>query len=93
MESVVLPDFSVVHPDGRRAFLEIVGFWTPQYLAGKREKLRRARLPNLILAVSEKLNCSQEDFKDVRAQLFFFKSGIQVSEVVKRAEECAIPET
>lgn len=91
--SVMIPDFSLVHPDGRQALLEIVGFWTPQYLAQKIEKVKRAKLSNLILAVSEHLNCSAADFKDLSAQVLFFKSGIQVSEVVKRAEQCALPRT
>jgi predicted nuclease of restriction endonuclease-like RecB superfamily len=91
--SVMIPDFSLVHPDGRRALLEIVGFWTPQYLAQKLAKVKQAKLSNLILAVSEQLNCSPEDFKDLTAQVLFFKSGIQISDVVKRAEQCALVPT
>ena len=30
---VMIPDFAIEHPDGRRAILEIVGFWTPEYLS------------------------------------------------------------
>jgi len=32
---VMIPDFAIEHPDGRRAILEIVGFWTPEYLESK----------------------------------------------------------
>jgi predicted nuclease of restriction endonuclease-like RecB superfamily len=28
-DTVLIPDFSFTHPDGRSALLEIVGFWTP----------------------------------------------------------------
>ncbi|MEF8826881.1 MAG: DUF790 family protein, partial [Halapricum sp.] len=31
-DEVMIPDFALEHPDGRRAILEIVGFWTPEYL-------------------------------------------------------------
>lgn len=52
------PDFAV-HPRldaNRRWFVEIVGFWTPEYLANKFERLRRARIPNLVLCVDEERN-------------------------------------
>jgi predicted nuclease of restriction endonuclease-like RecB superfamily len=30
--SVMIPDFRLVHPDGRTFLLEIIGFWRPEYL-------------------------------------------------------------
>lgn len=48
-----VPDFMFRHADGREAFLEIVGFWTPQYLEKKRETLRRFRGHRILLAVAE----------------------------------------
>ncbi len=49
------PDFAV-HPrldPSRRWFVEIVGFWTAEYLAAKLERLRRARVSNLVLCIDE----------------------------------------
>ena len=34
-DTVMIPDFAFSHPDGRRALMEIVGFWTPDYLQKK----------------------------------------------------------
>jgi predicted nuclease of restriction endonuclease-like RecB superfamily len=45
--------------DGRRWLLEIVGFWTPQYLERKLALLRLARLSNLILCVDEARSCAE----------------------------------
>jgi len=42
-QSVFLPDFTLRHEDGTEVHLEIVGFWTPEYLAKKRETVRRFR--------------------------------------------------
>jgi len=61
---VMLPDFAIEHPDGQRAMFEIVGFWTPEYLEEKLAKIRAADRDNLIVAVSERLDCSAEDFGD-----------------------------
>ena len=59
---VMIPDFAIEHPDGRRAILEIVGFWTPEYLDAKLEKIRQVEADNFVLAVSERLDCANEEF-------------------------------
>ena len=46
-----LPDFTFRHRDGTEVLLEIVGFWTPEYLSRKREILRRFRRHRILLAL------------------------------------------
>ena len=87
---VMIPDFALEHPDGRRAILEIVGFWTPEYLDEKLAKIRDADLDHLLVAVSERLECSAEDFEGASDRLLWFKSGIHVYDVVELAENHAI---
>ena len=86
---VMLPDFAVEHPDGRRVVFEIVGFWTPEYLDEKLAKIREADRDNLIVAVSERLDCSADDFEGMDDRVLWFKSGIHVYDVVELAEEYA----
>jgi len=85
-ETVFIPDFMFRHTDGRTALLEIVGFWRPEYLRRKLDKLRRAKRHDLIVAVSEHLNVSEEDFRDVPGYVFFFKSRINPKDVTERLE-------
>jgi hypothetical protein len=87
---VMIPDFALEHPDGRRAILEIVGFWTPEYLDEKLAKIREADLDHLLIAVSERLECSADDFEGASDRLLWFKSGIHVYDVVELAESHAI---
>jgi predicted nuclease of restriction endonuclease-like RecB superfamily len=87
---VLLPDFALEHPDGRRAILEIVGFWTPEYLDEKLAKIRQADVQNLVLAVSEELDCTSEDIDLGAERLLWFKTGIHVYDVVDLAEEYAL---
>jgi len=87
---VMIPDFALEHPDGRRAILEIVGFWTPEYLDEKISKIQSADLDHLIVAVSERLACAADDFEGARDRLLWFKSGIHVYDVVELAEEHAV---
>lgn len=87
---VMLPDFAIEHPDGRRAVLEIVGFWTPEYLEKKLEKIRAVNADNLIVAVSENLDCSSEDIALEDDHVLWFKTGIHVYDVVDLAERYAV---
>ena len=88
---VMIPDFAIEHPDGRRAIMEIVGFWTPEYLRSKLGKIRQVEADNFVLAVSERLDCSDEDFGDVADRVLWFKTGMHVYDVVELAEMYASP--
>jgi predicted nuclease of restriction endonuclease-like RecB superfamily len=52
-QKTFIPDFTFRHQDGTQVFLEIVGFWTPEYLAHRRETLRQFRRHKILLAVPE----------------------------------------
>jgi uncharacterized protein len=54
-DQLVVPDFVFTHEDGTRVALEIVGYWTPEYLRTKLAKLGRVRGPNLLVAVPRRL--------------------------------------
>lgn len=76
--SVMIPDFRLVHPDGRTFLLEIVGYWRPEYLQKKFAQVRRADCNNLILAISERLNLEKAGVKvsDVPATIVWFKDKL-----------------
>jgi predicted nuclease of restriction endonuclease-like RecB superfamily len=76
--SVMIPDFRLVHPDGRSFLLEIVGYWRPEYLQKKFSQVRRANCDNLILAISERLNLEKAGVKldNVPAKIVWFKEKL-----------------
>lgn len=76
--SVMIPDFRLVHPDGRTFLLEIVGYWRPEYLQKKFSQVRRAGRDDLILAISERLNLEKAGVKlnDVPAKIVWFKDKL-----------------
>jgi uncharacterized protein len=53
-QRVFVPDFTFRHRDGVEALLEIVGFWTPEYLAAKRQTIARFRKHRILLAVPKR---------------------------------------
>lgn len=82
-DRVMIPDFSFER-DGEEFYLEVVGFWTPEYLREKIEKVRAVETETpLVLAVNERLNCTAADF-DGADQVFFYDDRIPVKPVVKR---------
>jgi predicted nuclease of restriction endonuclease-like RecB superfamily len=76
--SVMIPDFRLVHPDGRTFLLEIVGYWRPEYLKKKFSQVRQAARNDLILAISERLNLEKAGvrFSDTPARVVWFKDQL-----------------
>jgi uncharacterized protein len=83
--SVMIPDFRLVHPDGREFLLEIVGYWRPQYLQKKFYQVRNGDTGNLILAVSERLNLDKAgvNFTDLPNHLIWFKNKLNPKDVLE----------
>lgn len=83
--SVMIPDFRLVHPDGRDFLLEIVGFWRPDYLQKKFYQVRRSGSDNLILAISERLNLEKAGvkFQEVPARIIWFKDKLSAKAVLE----------
>jgi uncharacterized protein len=59
-DALIFPDFALQRrSDGQRWLVEIVGFWTHEYIERKLALLRVAELPKLILCVDESRNCTE----------------------------------
>ena len=56
-KQVIIPDFSLERA-GQKIYLEIVGFWTEEYLRRKLQKLKQVK-ERIILLVDEKLACEK----------------------------------
>ncbi|KGF73838.1 hypothetical protein DO97_10645 [Neosynechococcus sphagnicola sy1] len=82
--SVMIPDFRLVHPDGRSFLLEIVGYWRPEYLQKKFSQVRQSGCNHLILAISQRLNLEKAGVKldNVPAHLIWFKDKLNPKEVL-----------
>ncbi|XGV97402.1 MAG: DUF790 family protein [Leptolyngbya sp. BL-A-14] len=83
--SVMIPDFRLVHPDGRTFLLEIVGYWRPEYLRKKFSQVRQSGRDDLILAISERLNLEKAGVKmsDIPAQVVWFKDQLMPKVVLE----------
>ena len=87
--SVMIPDFRLVHPDGRVYLLEIVGYWRPEYLQKKFAQVRKAQINHLILAISERLNLEKAGIKvvDIPTPIIWFKERLIPKSVLTLLED------
>jgi len=80
-QKVFVPDFAFRRDDGRTVLLEIVGFWTPEYLQAKLETLRVFHDQPILLAVAERVSpCLIE----LPATVIPFKTSLAVKDVLER---------
>ena len=82
--SVMIPDFRLVHPDGRSYLLEIIGYWRPEYLRKKAWQVKKAERDDLILAISQKLNLEKVgiDANQLPVKVVWFKNKLQPKQIL-----------
>ena len=80
---VFVPDFVFRHEDGTQVLLEIVGFWTPEYLAKKRETLRRFGRHRILVAVAE---ASLREGAKVPEGFVNYKTALKLEPVLRELE-------
>jgi hypothetical protein len=82
-QKTFIPDFTFRHEDGTEILLEIVGFWSPEYLAAKRETVRRFRRHGVLLAVPQR---SLREGAAIGENILTYKTAIQIPPLMKALE-------
>lgn len=82
-EALVVPDFVFTHEDGTEVAMEIVGYWTPEYLAEKLTKYAQVRDVSLIVAARKDLAVQAGELP---ADVLVFRSGILLRDLMPRLE-------
>ncbi len=86
-DTVMIPDFALTHKsDGRRMLIEIVGFWTQEYLRRKVEKVRAAQRSDLLLLVYEGINLTPNRLQDIPGEVLYFKNKPVMKDVMAAVE-------
>ncbi len=80
-QTIFLPDFTLHHEDGRVVYLEIVGFWTPEYLTHKCAQLTAfADTPILLIVPAKRLDTFPIPAKH---SVFAYQSKIHVGKLIR----------
>ena len=78
---VMIPDF-LLKKGGMEVYMEVVGFWTPEYLENKIQKLKLVGDIDMIVAVDRRLACERLMVKDSRFNVIFYKGKIPLQPVL-----------
>jgi len=89
-QKTFIPDFTFRHEDGTEVLLEIVGFWTPEYLAAKRETLHQFRRHRILLAVPES---SLREGAVIGENVLTYKTAIRLAPLLAALEACRHPKS
>jgi hypothetical protein len=83
---VIIPDFSLER-EGIKVYLEVVGFWTLEYLLRKMEKLKKVDV-DMLVAVNESLACDKlPDWKHTKLNVMYYRDKIPLQPVLHYLEE------
>lgn len=82
-QKVFVPDFVFRHDDGRIVLMEVIGYWTPEYLQAKLATLRAFSRCLILLAVAEPLRAR---LPELPSNLVPFKSALKVKDVLERLD-------
>ncbi len=87
-DTVMIPDFTFVddQDENRRVIVELDGFWHPQYLRRKIEKVRAANCAHMLLLVYKGLNVTEEAFQEAASEALFFQQKPVLKEVMETVE-------
>ncbi len=77
---VLIPDFSF-EKDGLNVYLEIMGFWTQEYLEKKVQKLKSLEDTDMIVAVDKNLACSK--VKDLKGDIILYSGGLYAKDIYR----------
>ena len=78
---VMIPDFGF-RKDGLTVYLEVAGFWTPQYLEEKAKKLEMLGDIDMIVAANKELACQKLDKIGKRLNLIYYKRRIPLKPIL-----------
>jgi predicted nuclease of restriction endonuclease-like RecB superfamily len=86
-KQVIIPDFSLER-EGTRVYVEIVGFWTLEYLLRKIEKLKKVDVDMLVL-INENLSCEKlaRMEKKARLDVIYYRDKISLAPIIHYLEQ------
>jgi len=82
-QKTFVPDFTFRHEDGTQVLMEIVGFWTPEYLEHRRKTLRQFQHHKILIAVPEK---SIRDGARIGENVIVYKTKLKLGPLIETLE-------
>jgi predicted nuclease of restriction endonuclease-like RecB superfamily len=79
---VMIPDF-LFEKAGMKVYMEVAGFWTPEYLRHKLEQLRGVEGVDMIVAADRAHTCQQMDRLRGKLDIVYYKGKVPLKPVLR----------
>jgi uncharacterized protein len=84
-QKVFLPDFQLTHQSGKKIHLEIIGYWTPEYIAAKIKTLREFVDEPIWIIAQKNLEQDLSTLpSSVGESIIWYKTKISMKELTER---------
>ena len=84
-KTAFVPDLVLISPDKKKIYLDISGFWTPKSLQKRLEEFASANYKKFIIAASNELRGSREEFLGNSENVILYKTKIEPLLLVETA--------
>ena len=88
-KTAFVPDLALISPEKEKIFLDILGFWTPKSLQKRLDEFASANFRRFIIAASNELRGSREEFLKESPNVILYKSKIEPLLLTATAEKLA----
>lgn len=86
-QTAFIPDFVLRHPNNKKVFLDVLGFWTPDSLKKRLNEFETSGFQNFIIAAWEELRGSRDDVVPFSENVIVFKRNLDAAMVELTAEK------
>src|SRR5712691_11881629 len=83
---VLIPDFSF-EKNGAKVYLEVVGFWTSDYLERKISKLKQVTGIDMIVAANQNLACSKLERLKSGSLVVYYEKDVPLKPIIEHLQQ------
>jgi uncharacterized protein len=84
-----VPDLVLISPAKEKVYLDVLGFWTPKSLEARLAEFASVNFKKFIIAASQELRGSREEFLKESPHVIFYKTKIEPLLLTETAEKLA----
>jgi uncharacterized protein len=88
-KTAFVPDLVLVSPAKEKIYLDVLGFWTPKSLQKRLAEFAAANFQKFIIAASQELRGSRDEFFGESPNVIFYKTKIEPLLLTQMAENLA----
>lgn len=86
-KTAFIPDFTLISPNGKKIYLDVLGFWTPKSLQKRLDEFKSINYNKFIITAWQELRGTREEATTTSQNVLFFKSSLKPAVLEELAEK------